>query len=462
MNLNDAISLTNAVRDFEKIDTQSNPAEYSEAARDLVSYINSYIYSMSLSGGWERQLRQFIDKKEPPASEAYEKDGDLYVGRWRVHLVYDGEIDGHGDIFTGWRTNRAQGLPVVEFYDLTANPEIFPMGQISSGQCMSDMLSMGPYASPSDSIENKNVIYLGYPEVPLRGEALKVVAEFICKKRDEIFKARAEKRAYRELLRKDPYIVENGQRTIFDASLYHGQNGLDMAFKECVDDLVYSEGLPEFSKAEAENEIRSSMSEDDLLEYAKMLEESSLDEETSDINRFLSASRDNPNRGQYLITRETTCQGGRETTRFNIYSGMDTLLKGFPAKGNETSELQNCKVVKIWDEDGRLFIRGVNSTGGTMDVEIRQTTYEADLLRSAPEDLWNDRQYAVPPRYASLALGGYPNNENPGSFEGDMAVVGLEELVSERSSVARAINGPTIPTSHHAEQSTQSISESAR
>ena len=190
MNLQEGIDLINAVRDFEKVDDTSFSNEKTDAAQDLVKYITDYVLNAGRSGGWEREISQFIDKKEPEATDAYEKDGDLYVGRWRVHLVHDGELDGCGNVYPGWFAKRALGLPMVEFYDMSQqDPVKFPNGRFTNGQCMSDMLGIG--IAGDISIEYKNVIHLGYPFQPLRGDALKVVTKFVCEKHDALIAAKA-------------------------------------------------------------------------------------------------------------------------------------------------------------------------------------------------------------------------------------------------------------------------------
>lgn len=63
MNLREGIDLINAVRDFEKVDDTSFSNEKTDAAQDLVKYITDYVLNAGRSGGWEREISQFIDKK---------------------------------------------------------------------------------------------------------------------------------------------------------------------------------------------------------------------------------------------------------------------------------------------------------------------------------------------------------------------------------------------------------------
>lgn len=79
---------------------------------------------------------------------------------------------------------------MVEFYDMSQqDPVKFLNGRFTNGQCMSDMLGIG--IAGDISIEHKNVIHLGYPFQPLRGDALKVVTKFVCEKHDALIAAKA-------------------------------------------------------------------------------------------------------------------------------------------------------------------------------------------------------------------------------------------------------------------------------
>lgn len=68
---------------------------------------------------------------------------DLNTGKWRVHLVMPGDHYGRGDVLTYKQEDAdryGSGLPMVEFYDTSANPLEFPGGQFVSRYYMDTLL----------------------------------------------------------------------------------------------------------------------------------------------------------------------------------------------------------------------------------------------------------------------------------------------------------------------------------
>lgn len=68
---------------------------------------------------------------------------DLNTGKWRVHLVMPGDHYGRGDALTYTQEEADKhggGLPLVEFYDTSANPLEFPGGQFVSHYNMDTLL----------------------------------------------------------------------------------------------------------------------------------------------------------------------------------------------------------------------------------------------------------------------------------------------------------------------------------
>lgn len=141
-------------------------------------------------------LAQEIMGGKQPGTDAHVKDGDLYVGEWRVHLIHEGERYGatnslvYGDEIQSWdgkHVNDCQehghGLPLVEFYHISEN---FPEeGRFVSRYFMSTLLGMDGKVFDKSIGEMKAFGLEGsVPDWTLRGDDLKEVYRFLCEARD--------------------------------------------------------------------------------------------------------------------------------------------------------------------------------------------------------------------------------------------------------------------------------------
>lgn len=203
MNLEEGIDLMKVVKAFEEWDGDRFPYEKAEAASELASQVRSYIEDEAELGGWYTELEEAIGEAEPDKGMeeaeppgAYERDGDLYTGRWRVHLVHEGERYGatgslvYGDEIQSWdgkHVNDCQehghGLPLVEFYDTAQDSAKFPEGQFVSRYYMSTLLGMD---DPRHSIGDMDALGLdgGVPAWTVGGSELQEVYRFLCDERD--------------------------------------------------------------------------------------------------------------------------------------------------------------------------------------------------------------------------------------------------------------------------------------
>lgn len=138
--------------------------------------------------------------------ERHPSGRDLYMGRWRAHLVHEGERYGatgsliygdavsHGWSDAGQRINDCQryghGLPLVEFYDTSADPAKFPGGQFVSRYYMSTLLGMD---DPRDSLSQHTALTLdnGVPEWTLTRDECREVAAWLASARESLQPASA-------------------------------------------------------------------------------------------------------------------------------------------------------------------------------------------------------------------------------------------------------------------------------
>lgn len=123
---------------------------------------------------------------------------DLTTGKWRVHLVQEGERYGatgslvYGDAISsgypdaGEHYNDCQrhghGLPLVEFYDVSQDPAKFPGGQFVSRYYMSTLLGLDDARDAlTHIIGNGSSLSLdgGIPAWTVRGGDLKRVSDWL-------------------------------------------------------------------------------------------------------------------------------------------------------------------------------------------------------------------------------------------------------------------------------------------
>lgn len=148
MDFYDATALMRLVQAVE-----NDPYVSSGAGEALADKVREFIEDEAEMGGWYTELMNAIGE-----GEITDPLADFTVGRFRVHLVQEGERYGAGGGFVygkdlsngsfGIPINDCQlyghGLPLVEFYDVSQqDPVKFPNGRFTNGQCMSDMLGIG-------------------------------------------------------------------------------------------------------------------------------------------------------------------------------------------------------------------------------------------------------------------------------------------------------------------------------
>lgn len=108
---------------------------------------------------------------------------DLTTGKWRVRLVMPGDHYGRGDVLT-YRQEDADrygsGLPMVEFYDTSANPLEFPGGQFVSRYYMDTLLGTDDLRLGTP-LRDMQALSLdgGVPAWTVSGDDLKTVATWL-------------------------------------------------------------------------------------------------------------------------------------------------------------------------------------------------------------------------------------------------------------------------------------------
>lgn len=127
---------------FEKLDPE-------------VSDVHAVLTDMQIQHieGWFDVLpaNECLAKADAVAHDPSYKEGtnkadplaDLTTGKWRAHLVMPGEHYGRDDALTYEPEEAAQhgsGLPLVEFYDTSQDPVVFPGGQFVSRYYMDTLL----------------------------------------------------------------------------------------------------------------------------------------------------------------------------------------------------------------------------------------------------------------------------------------------------------------------------------
>lgn len=188
--LQDAIEVMEYVKAFEDY-PESMYLEKAEAAKQLAALVRRNIEDDAELGGWYGELMQEIGEGDELDDGSIPPRGDLRVGRFRVHLVHEGERYGRDgcliygkavDTASGFSYNDCRefghGLPLVEFYDMTQDPAEFPDGQFVSQYYMSTLLGMG---SPLNSIENMQAFSLdgGVPSWTIKGDDVQKVYSYL-------------------------------------------------------------------------------------------------------------------------------------------------------------------------------------------------------------------------------------------------------------------------------------------
>lgn len=189
MDFNDATALMRLVQAVE-----NDPYVSSGAGEALADKVREFIEDEAEMGGWYTELMNAIGE-----GEITDPLADFTVGRFRVHLVQEGERYGatggfvYGEDLSngsfGIPINICQlyghGLPLVEFYDVSQDPAKFPEGQFVSRYFMSTLLGMD---SIGDSIGEMSALGLdgGVPNWTIRGDDLQEVYAHLCAAREQL------------------------------------------------------------------------------------------------------------------------------------------------------------------------------------------------------------------------------------------------------------------------------------
>lgn len=181
MDFYDATTLMRLVQAVE-----NDPYVSSGAGEALADKVREFIEDEAEMGGWYTELMNAIGE-----GEITDPLADFTVGRFRVHLVQEGERYGAGGGFVYGKalSNACQlyghGLPLVEFYDVSQDPAKFPEGQFVSRYFMSTLLGMD---SIGDSIGEMSAFGLdgGVPDWTIRGDDLQEVYAHLCAAREQL------------------------------------------------------------------------------------------------------------------------------------------------------------------------------------------------------------------------------------------------------------------------------------
>lgn len=112
-----------------------------------------------------------------------EQDGlpDLLTGKWRVHLVTPGAHYGLEGALTYTQEDadrHGSGLPLVEFYDISQDPIIFPGGQFVSRYYMDTLLGHDGYGTPLSQMKAFS-LDLGIPAWTVSGSDLEAISRLV-------------------------------------------------------------------------------------------------------------------------------------------------------------------------------------------------------------------------------------------------------------------------------------------
>lgn len=189
MDFNDATALMRLVQAVE-----NDPYVSSGAGKALADKVREFIEDEAESGGWYTELMNAIGE-----GEITDPLADFMIGGFRVHLVQEGGRYGatgglvYGKALSngsfGIPINDCQlyghGLPLVEFYDVSQDPEKFPEGQFVTRYYMSTLLGMD---SIGDSIGDMQTLDLdgAVPDWTIGGDDLQDVYLHLCAARDLI------------------------------------------------------------------------------------------------------------------------------------------------------------------------------------------------------------------------------------------------------------------------------------
>ena len=161
---------------------QNNDFTLHVSTEDFATMLKWYFYQKEKNENYE--AIQWNEEEQAIADKLYDdmknqqNKKDLYVDRWRVHILEKGDSYGAGDCLTWDKDELA-----VEFYDMNANKESFPKGQFTGGRYyMSTLLKLDEQGlSLEEQAANGRQLSL-YGEVPewtVNSDSLRVIAAWL-------------------------------------------------------------------------------------------------------------------------------------------------------------------------------------------------------------------------------------------------------------------------------------------
>ena len=198
MDLYEATAILKAVKTFEDIDGRGEAYAKAEAAEELAEIVRTFVEDAAELGGFYTDLMCAVGEGDEVGIGADDPYADFQVGRFRIHLVHEGERYGankslvYGDSIShsypniGEHENDCQkyghGLPLVEFYDM-GRDFFLPEGQLVTSYYLSTLLGMGRV--DTDIAEMDSLCLQGdIPAWTISGDDLKTVAERLHAVRD--------------------------------------------------------------------------------------------------------------------------------------------------------------------------------------------------------------------------------------------------------------------------------------
>ena len=178
------------------------------------------------------------------------------------------------------------------------------------------------------------------------------------------------------------------ERIVFDEGVYYGDEGSEIS----IEDITSREGI-------TVEEVLDSYTEEEIFENAMNMMDIDRSEELAGLKAFLDgsdnplSSYDNPLGGNRIIARGSIGRWDGTRHGMTAYRDFDDMM------GGPDSVFKDCKIGKVWDENGSLFIHGYHHDGG-VDVEVRQLTDAGEEALDVIEDAWvgesftiNDKEY---------------------------------------------------------------------
>lgn len=155
-----------------------------------------------------------------------------------------------------------------------------------------------------------------------------------------------------------------------------------------------------------EEDSGEDVSDDEVWEAIYDIDRMTFEEEFDALERFFFGTDDD--RPTFILFGNVERWNG-VSSGFNAFKGEDFKKTFFDA-------IKDCDFVKIWDENGHLYIE-CSHHDGTNNYEIKQLTERGVAYLENWEDSWNDerdnayvldklvRRYSVLPRYAEKEWG---------------------------------------------------------